>query len=507
MKEISIDDVVLDYFQFSNSKSELKFTNSIYSYLLLVYLVYYSNNNCYNLKSSNISNNLLIQHNNLLLFKQYNLFIGKSFRKDCYKVIYNIPNLNDNIIVNTATINLFDNNLDITQLKDSLLLEIDQIKKDISRISEYNELFRLYLGKNIMFKFFEYLLIKEKSFFYIQGMESIVACCIDIFYPSLYMAQYFFNNIILNKYLYFLLDYDNKTLKSLEFFHLIFNRILAYLDPDLYVYLNNDIEILDDQYLSSIIIPFFTRSFNYQDVYKLWDYLIFQDKAENIYLICVSIFISIRNEILLSSKDDINMYIIPNLHIYTEIDEIINKSKCFSDIVPSNMLLLSNEFKEEILQELKLNSYYKDRWWTFENYYKSNNYDKNNNIFIPIITLEDVKLFINKVYFIDVRSKQEHELSKVKNSINFNISDYLSSNELDLDIHALNDVELNKSDCDAYCNIKNKSEDKLLVLIGNKNSLYKEADYLVLVKKVKHICMLQGGIDIILMDYPNLLNN
>ena len=51
----------------------------------------------------------------------------------------------------------------------------------------------------------------------------------------------------------------------------------------------------------------------------------------------------------------------------------------------------------------------------------------------------------------------------------------------------------------------NQKKDKIIVLLGNKDSVYKDIIIILSNQNIKNVCVLQGGIDIIQLDEPSLL--
>ena len=51
----------------------------------------------------------------------------------------------------------------------------------------------------------------------------------------------------------------------------------------------------------------------------------------------------------------------------------------------------------------------------------------------------------------------------------------------------------------------NQNKDKIIVLLGDKDSVYKDIIIILSNQNIKNVCVLQGGIDIIQLDEPSLL--
>ena len=89
-------------------------------------------------------------------------------------------------------------------------------------------------------------------------MDSIAAAFIKLFYPNKEIYYQVFYKLI-KKLTYNFLDMENKQIKDLNFHHCIISRILAFLEPELYVYLDS-IEFFDDLYASAWLITLFSSN-------------------------------------------------------------------------------------------------------------------------------------------------------------------------------------------------------------------------------------------------------
>jgi hypothetical protein len=91
-------------------------------------------------------------------------------------------------------------------------------------------------------------------------MDSIAAAFIKLYYPNKEIYYQIFYKLI-KKLTYNFLDVQNRQIKDLNFHHCIISRILAFLEPELYVYLDS-IEFFDDLYASAWLITLFSSKKN-----------------------------------------------------------------------------------------------------------------------------------------------------------------------------------------------------------------------------------------------------
>jgi hypothetical protein len=179
--------------------------------------------------------------------KRTNYNIPENLRGLIYLIILDIDYLNDIEEMELGT--YYENRKHIQS-------EINQIKKDILRCEEYDVMFKTEEGKQNINMLFESLLYNKEDFFYNQGMDSIVAAIIKLYYPKLeYSYQVFYK--IIKKLLYNFFDVNTKVIKDLTFHHLIISRLLAFIEPELYLYLKS-IEFFDDQFATNWILTLFS---------------------------------------------------------------------------------------------------------------------------------------------------------------------------------------------------------------------------------------------------------
>ncbi len=88
-------------------------------------------------------------------------------------------------------------------------------------------------------------------------MESICSAFAKMFYPSLDTTYQVFFKFV-KKMLFQFFETSNKTINDLAFNHLILSRLLAFFDPELYLYLK-EIAFLDEQFSANWILTLFSR--------------------------------------------------------------------------------------------------------------------------------------------------------------------------------------------------------------------------------------------------------
>jgi hypothetical protein len=199
-----------------------------------------------------------------------------------------------------------------------------------------------------------------------------------------------------------------------------------------------------------------------------------------IYLIICLIIKENKRYIMINTKESIMMEF-NEFSNCIKIDNLVNDVIRLYRLIPHSLLPINYEYHEDVFEELKNNEYFKDRWWEFENFYNDN---KEYNV--PVINFEDVMKIYEKVIFIDLRPIQEYENIKVKDSLFFSLE---KNKYFD---NTINTIEKNKGS-------------KFFVILNNKGGRYKESVMYLLNKKINLICILQGGIDVIFLEEPNLI--
>ena len=156
-----------------------------------------------------------------------------------------------------------------------------------------------------------------------------------------------------------------------------------------------------------------------------------------------------------------------------DMDKLIESvTKKFNEI-PQSLIPIENDFKEEIIEELKKNEFLKNRWWEFENF----NIEE---IKSPVIFMNDLGKFLQNIILVDIRNKPEN---KIKNSI-----------KVDELLNNLNIEEIEK-----------KYNNKIFVLLGEKETKWKEILLDLIKKGIKKITILKGGINIIEIEENDLI--
>lgn len=183
-----------------------------------------------------------------------------------------------------------------------------------------------------------------------------------------------------------------------------------------------------------------------------------------------------------NTKDTIMLEFINEFSTSIKVELLMSEALKLYKFIPHSLMPIYYEYHEEVFEELKKNEYFRDRWWLFENYFSDNLL-----YCVPVITFEDVTKIFEKVVFVDIRSLQEYENIRIKDSV------FLS-------------LEKNKYFDSTMNLIENCKGNKFFVLVNNKGADYKEKVMFLLSKKVKFVCILIGGIDVVFLDEPNLIN-
>ena len=474
--EKSFDLLIEKYICYSiyDIKSKYSLVNGIINSILFYSLI------------NDYRNNKINQVEFQQIIRSKKLHIISFLRRETYDIMLDLPNLPIIPIPNICLINNDNENRHLIEISK----EIQQIQKDLNRAKEYNLLLGSFEGQNMIIKLFTYLLINDDKFYYCQGMDSIAISSLVLYYPNLMKATYCFKKII-EKIFYFLLEEDKKVLKPLTFFHTILSRLLSFFDPELYIHLKK-LSIFTNQAFSSWIITLFSRSFEYKYLFRIWDFLLIE-KAHCIYLIIVGILLQSRDVLICNDEEFILTEYIPYINLFIDLDKVLHKAKDINFNTPQTMMPLTTEYKsEEIRKDLENNEYYKDRWWEFKDYWEI----ENNSINTPVIYLEDLSFYNNRIIYLDIRTSEEHDLVNIKQSLFFTIKaqedDYMS-------------IKLDKIQTQIIDKLIN-NENKIIIVIGSKDSNYFEINYLLEVHKIKHMTILQGGIDVLFIDKPELIN-
>ena len=260
-----------------------------------------------------------------------------------------------------------------------------------------------------------------------------------------------------------------------KFIKIIFRRILSYYIPTYSFYLLNE-GLFDPNknYLFDLFSTLFSKNIYKTNSYlKILDLIILY-KPNILYLIIEDI-IELTEETVIKElygiEEIINLIydIINNLDMNKLFDSVTKKI----NELPQSLIPIEDDFNEEIIDELKKNEFLKERWWEFENFniedYKA-----------PIIYISDLEKFLQNIILVDVRNKPGN---KIKNSINVN----------DL----LNNLSVEE--------IEKKYKNKIFVLIGERETNWKDLIIELTKKNIKKITILKGGINIIESEESDLI--
>lgn len=426
----------------------------------------------YYFRIKNLILNILHHSNNckredlIVEIKKSNYSMPSNVRKFIYLIILEVDYFNDLEELEMAS---------LYECRPYINKELPQIKKDIVRCEEYDIYFKTEEGKYNLHSLFEALLYNKEDFFYTQGMDSIASAFIKMYYSQRELAYGVFYKFI-KKLLFNFYDLENKTIKSLSFHHLIIQRLIAFVDPELYMHLDS-ISFFEDQYAANWILTLFSRTFRFDLLFKVWDVLIVEN-INIIYLFIVFMLKDNRSYILSNSKETI----IKDLNEFSDfvkIENFISDVIKFYKFIPQCLLPISHEFNEEVFAELKNNEFFKNRWWDFQNFFTE-------DYTVPIITLEDLIKIYDRVLFVDIRMQMEYENIRVKDSLH---------------------LSLTKNKYQEVCltTLEKNNGSKIVVLIGSKSYNYKEYVDFLIARKIKYIVILQGGIDVVYMDEASLI--
>jgi hypothetical protein len=275
--------------------------------------------------------------------------IPSNLRPFIYLILLEVDYFND--LEEMSLARIYESKIDIQA-------EMSQVRKDILRCDEYDSIFKTEEGKYQLSSIFEALLYNKEGFFYSQGMDSIAAAMIKLFYTSkcelehsMELAYEVFYKFI-KKLLFNFYILEEKTIKNLEFYHLIIQRLLAFFDPALYLYMEK-INFFEDQYASNWILTLFSRTFKFDILYKIWDVLLVEN-INIIYLFLCFILKENRSFIMNSTKDDI-LKELSEISDFVKIEPFISEVVKSYKIIPQSLLPISHDFDQEALNEMKRN--------------------------------------------------------------------------------------------------------------------------------------------------------
>jgi hypothetical protein len=215
-----------------------------------------------------IITNIIFQNGNykkddlIVEIKRMNCHIFENLRKYIYAIILDIDYINETE----------ENELgDIYENIKFIESERSQIKKDILRCEEYDNYFKAKEGKYYLYSLFENLIYNKQDFFYNQGMDSIAANMVKLYYPNREMTyQVFYKFIKKLLFPFFDLSSEHKSIKNISFYHLIISRLIAFIDPELYLYMIS-INFFEDQYATNWFLTLFSSKI------KLFNIIIFRN--------------------------------------------------------------------------------------------------------------------------------------------------------------------------------------------------------------------------------------
>ena len=216
-----------------------------------------------------------------------------------------------------------------------------------------------------------------------------------------------------------------------------------------------------------------------KNIYKTKSYLKILDLIilykPNIIYVIIEDILELTQDIVLKELSNIDEIIslIYDIIYNLDMDKLIESVTKKINEIPQSLIPIENDFNEEIIEELKKNEFLKSRWWEFENY----NIEE---IKSPVIFINDLGKFLQNIILVDVREKPENN---IKNSI-----------KVDELLNTLNIEEIEK-----------KYNNKIFVLIGEKETKWKEILSDLTKKAIKKITILKGGINIIELEENDLI--
>ena len=381
-------------------------------------------------------------------------YIPSIYRKDIYLCLLDIDKIND-----VDDLFAFNNFTSEDILKEQYNIINDSIKLITKDKEERKYILKLISALTLNVKDFQFSNEIIYLFIHIKNL------CEDDFYSSFQICKQLYNM----KYITLVSNLNYKFIK------IIFRRILSYYIPTYSFYLLNE-GLFDPNknYLFDLFSTLFSKNIYKTNSYlKILDLIILY-KPNILYLIIEDI-IELTEETVIKElygiEEIINLIydIINNLDMNKLFDSVTKKI----NELPQSLIPIEDDFNEEIIDELKKNEFLKERWWEFENFniedYKA-----------PIIYISDLEKFLQNIILVDVRNKPGN---KIKNSINVN----------DL----LNNLSIEE--------IEKKYKNKIFVLIGERETNWKDLIIELTKKNIKKITILKGGINIIESEESDLI--
>lgn len=381
-------------------------------------------------------------------------YIPSIYRKDIYLCLLDIDKIND-----VDDLFAFNNFTSEDILKEQYNIINDSVKLITKDKEERKYILKLISALILNVKDFQFSNEIIYLFIHIKNL------CEDDFYSSFQICKQLYNM----KYITLVSNLNYKFIK------IIFRRILSYYIPTYSFYLLNE-GLFDPN--KNYLLDLFSTLFS-KNIYKTNSYLKILDliilyKPNILYLIIEDI-IELTEETVIKElygiEEIINLIydIINNLDMNKLFDSVTKKI----NELPQSLIPIEDDFNEEIIDELKKNEFLKERWWEFENFniedYKA-----------PIIYISDLEKFLQNIILVDVRNKPGN---KIKNSINVN----------DL----LNNLSIEE--------IEKKYKNKIFVLIGERETNWKDLIIELTKKNIKKITILKGGINIIESEESDLI--
>ncbi len=381
-------------------------------------------------------------------------YIPSIYRKDIYLCLLDIDKIND-----VDDLFAFNNFTSEDILKEQYNIINDSIKLITKDKEERKYILKLISALILNVKDFQFSNEIIYLFIHIKNL------CEDDFYSSFQICKQLYNM----KYITLVSNLNYKFIK------IIFRRILSYYIPTYSFYLLNEgLFEPNKNYLLDLFSTLFSKNIYKTNSYlKILDLIILY-KPNILYLIIEDI-IELTEETVIKElygiEEIINLIydIINNLDMNKLFDSVTKKI----NELPQSLIPIEDDFNEEIIDELKKNEFLKERWWEFENFniedYKA-----------PIIYISDLEKFLQNIILVDVRNKPGN---KIKNSINVN----------DL----LNNLSIEE--------IEKKYKNKIFVLIGERETNWKDLIIELTKKNIKKITILKGGINIIESEESDLI--
>ena len=390
------------------------------------------------------------------IIKKNGNYIPSIYRKEIYFHLLEIDKIND-----VDDLFCFNNFTVQDILKEKYNMIVNSIKYIIEDLEEQKFILKLISALSLNITDFHF---SNEIIFLMIHIKNL---CEDDFYSCYQICKQLFKL----KYLSFFTNFN------FNFIKIIFRRILSYYIPSYSFYLVNE-GLFDPNknYLFDLFSTLCSKNIYQTKSYlKILD-LILLYKPNIIYIIIEEILELTQDIVLkeLSNIDEIislTYDIIYNLDMNKLIDSLTKKI----NEIPQSLIPIENDYNEEIIEELKKNEFLKSRWWEFENF----NIEE---IKSPVILINDLGKFLQNIILVDIRDKPE---KNIKNSI-----------KVDELLNKLTIEEINK-----------KYNNKIFVLIGEKETKWKEILSDLTKKAIKKITILKGGINIIEIEENDLIES